>query len=101
MHDLNRAIQAFEDVLESIPNNHPMRLTCLGELATAFQCRYDLESINELDRAIATIEQIVSLMPKTLDFPTQLMNLAYSLLTQFERNGNLSDISNAIDLYQR
>ncbi len=100
LSDLERAIQTYEQALESAPSvDGVQRGLILSNLSTALLNRYmRLGTLSDLERAIASArEAVASEALNTDEAAGRLSNLSYALSERYRRTADASDGAAAIE----
>lgn len=101
--DLERVIQAREEVLTAIPPGHPNRVAVLNNLSKGLFNRFErLGELDGLEKAIQVCEEAVQEAPQ--NHPGRLMaltNLGTHHGARFERLGARGDLTKAIQLIEK
>lgn len=99
--DLDAAITAAHQGLDSVPTDYPGRARLLSTLGNALLDHFELTADQtDLDAGIAASQQAVDATPATHpDRSRFLMNLGNALRDRFEYAGEIADLDTAIGLY--
>ncbi|MCX4804338.1 hypothetical protein OG594_22285 [Streptomyces sp. NBC_01214] len=97
---LNRAVGLLEDAARATPEGSGNLAARLSNLGLAYRMRAERFGTDELDRAVSTGAQAVSVCPlEASDRPGCLANFADSLHARFERLGHLEDLEWAVSAH--
>ncbi|KAI9573093.1 hypothetical protein HD554DRAFT_2013817, partial [Boletus coccyginus] len=107
LSDLEDVISKQRDTVELCPHGHPSKLSCLNNLGNCFLTRFERlgqlrmqfrhSGTLDLEDAISALRDAVELIPHGhSDKPGHFNNLGNSILSRFERLGELSDLEGAI-----
>ncbi|KAF8129042.1 TPR-like protein [Boletus edulis] len=129
LSDLEDGISTLREAVDLTPHGNPDKPSRLNKLGLSFITRFEhLGELSDLERAISTHREAIDLTPhghprkpgmlnnlKSLlhhseavdltphghpDKPSRLHNLGLSLITRFERLGELSDLEHAISTHR-
>ncbi|MFF7174775.1 CHAT domain-containing tetratricopeptide repeat protein [Streptomyces pseudovenezuelae] len=98
LEDLDTAIAAMQEALETAPASHPDRAMMLSNSGDALRLRFEQTgSLEDLDTAIAAMQEALETAPASHpDRAGRLSTLGLTLLRRFERTGSLEDLDTAI-----
>ncbi len=100
--DLNHAIALWQEAVELIPPNSPIRPILLSNLGVALRARYTrIGNSTDLDHAINVYQAAAQLTPSdNLVRLVYLVNLGNGLRDRYLLSGNTTDLDQAIANYQ-
>lgn len=98
LEDLEKAIHAIEEALESIPTDHPTRSATVNDLTGCYYSRYRRVGVlGDLDKVFQVGEEVLAATPLNLpDRVDRLANLSVMFHSRFERLGGLQDLADAV-----
>jgi CHAT domain-containing protein len=101
--DLNRAIQSFDEAVDSSPPGYPELPGILTNLGNALRDRHlRFGELRDLERMMGCLERAVDETPAgSSPLPGHLNNLGNGLRDRYLRLGDIQDLEQAINLYER
>ncbi|PNP51841.1 hypothetical protein THARTR1_07610 [Trichoderma harzianum] len=102
LDDLDRAISALYRAVDTMPQDHEDRETCLTNLGIWLGWRFEMTgSMAHLDGAVAAARAAVKgTRQEHPNYTTRLTTLGTLLDTRFERTGSMQDIEEALTILQ-
>ncbi|NCC34342.1 MAG: tetratricopeptide repeat protein, partial [Chloroflexia bacterium] len=103
VEDLNRALDLWEEVVQTTAPDSPDLPGYLNNLGTGLRSRYARTGrLEDLEQAIHVYQQAVQTTPPNLpDLPGYLNNLGIGLRLRYARTGQLEDLEQALRVAQQ
>jgi tetratricopeptide (TPR) repeat protein len=96
------AFNAYEEALQLIPNDSPVKRLLLGNLGSLFHIKFDKEgNLNDLRKVIEYYQQVVARSKTDLNQTAGFVGLADAFQDLHKRTGSKDDLNSALEAYEK